>query len=76
MKPVKLLITLLLAALPTLLRAQADTSVFALLDLTRPGLERVAALHAAGDERAAAEALLDYYRHRTGVVCPDVNLSK
>ena len=36
MKPVKLLITLLLAALPALLRAQADTSVFALLDLTRP----------------------------------------
>ena len=75
MKPVKLLITLLLAALPALLRAQADTSVFALLDLMRPGLERVAALHAAGDERAAAEALLDYYRHRTGVVCPDVDLS-
>jgi len=68
MKPVKLLIALLLAVLPSLMRVQADTSVFSLLDLTRPGLERVAALHAAGDERAAAGALLDYYRHRTAVV--------
>ena len=70
MKPVKLLIALLLALLPSLMRVQADTTVFALLDLTRPGLERVAELHAAGDDKAAAEALLDYYRRRTGVVCP------
>ena len=57
MKPVKLLIALLLALLPSLMRVQADTTVFALLDLTRPGLERVAELHAAGDDKAAAEAL-------------------
>lgn len=75
MKPVKILFALLLAALPAALRAQADTSVFALLDLARPGLEHVAELHAAGDDTAAAETLLDYYRHRTGVVCPDVDLA-
>ena len=73
MKPVKLLIALLLALLPSLMRVQADTTVFALLDLTRPGLERVAELHAAGADKAAAEALLDYYRRRTGVVCPDAD---
>ena len=75
MKPVKLLIALLLAVLPSLMRVQADTSVFSLLDLTRPGLERIAALHAAGDDTAAAEALLDYYRRRTGVVCPEADLT-
>ena len=75
MKPLKLLFALLLATQPVVLRAQADTSVFALLDLTRPGLERVAELHAAGSDPAAAEALLDYYRRRTGVVSPDVDLA-
>ena len=75
MKPIKLLIALLLAAGPSPLRAQTDTTVFSLLDLARPGLERVAALHAAGDDTAAAEALLDYYRRRTGVVCPEANLA-
>ena len=75
MKPIKLLIALLLAAGLSPLRAQTDTTVFSLLDLARPGLERVAALHAAGDDTAAAEALLDYYRRRTGVVCPEANLA-
>ena len=75
MKPIKLLIALLLAAGPSPLRAQTDTTVFSLLDLARPGLERVAALHAAGDDKATAEALLDYYRRRTGVVCPEANLA-
>ena len=75
MKPIKLLIALLLAAGPSPLRAQTDTTVFSLLDLARPGLERVAALHAAGDDTAAAEALLDYYRRRTGVICPEANLA-
>ena len=32
----------------------ADTTVFALLDLTRPGLERVDSLHAAGNDPEAA----------------------
>ena len=52
----------------------ADTTVFALLDLSRPGLERVDSLHAAGNDPEAARALLAYYRSRTGVVCPEVNL--
>lgn len=82
MKTFRLLLILLTAALcgPRTLAAsapadaQADTTLFALLDLTRPGLERVAERHAAGDDRAAAEALLDYYRTRQGVRFPDVDL--
>ena len=54
-----------ITALPALLRAQADTSVFALLDLTRPGLERVAALHAAGAHRRNAVALLRHTAPRS-----------
>ena len=54
--------------------ACGDTTVFALLDLSRPGLERVARFHTAGDDQAAAQALLEYFRTRRGVVCPDVDL--
>lgn len=75
MNPAKLLTSLLLAALPALCGAQSDTTVFGLLDLTRPGLERVAGLHRAGDDTSAAEALLTYYRDRASVVCPDVDLA-
>lgn len=73
MKPLILLFTLFCCAAPPTLAAQTDTTLFALLDLERPGLERVAALHNAGDQTAAAEALLDYYRHRTQVASPDVD---
>ncbi len=63
------------AALPENRAGMAsDTTVFALLDLSRPGLERVARLHAAGDDQAAAQALLEYFRTRRGVVCPEVDL--
>ncbi len=45
--------------------------VWGLLDLQYPGLEKVASLHASGDDAGAAAALLDYYRTRTGVVTPE-----
>ncbi len=48
------------------------SEVFGLLDLTRPGLERVQALHVSGDDAAAASALLDYYRARKDVRTPEI----
>ena len=47
--------------------AQAKDSaseVFSLLNLDFPGLEEVIALHIAGIEDIAAQALLNYYLHR------------
>lgn len=52
------------------------TEVFDLLDLDRPGLEQVKALHQQGKDSDAAKALLDYYRNRKGISTPDVNLKK
>ena len=72
MKTAKLLAPLLalLFGLPGM--AQTDSTAFALLDLSRPGLEEVARYHAAGDDTAAADALLAYFRNRTSVRCPGV----
>lgn len=57
--------------------AQAlKSEVFRLLDLDYPGLEKVKALHHSGDDQQATEALLVYYRNRTAVKHPDVNLLK
>lgn len=46
--------------------------VFDLLDLDRPGMENVKALHAEGKDAEAAQALLTYYKTRTGVRTPDI----
>ena len=52
-----------------------DKSVFELLDLSRPGLEKVKAAYAEGDAERAAEELLTYYRSRTGISTPDLDLN-
>ena len=72
MKTAKLLAPLLALLLVLPGMAQTDSTVFALLDLTRPGLEEVARYHAAGNDPAAADALLAYFRNRTSVRCPGV----
>ncbi|WP_300257534.1 heparin-sulfate lyase HepC [uncultured Alistipes sp.] len=75
MKTVKtfaLLLPLLLAFTTRNAQARHAASAFDLLDLARPGLEEVARLHSAGDDAAAAEALLEYFRLRRGIVCPGV----
>ena len=64
MKTAKLLAPLLALLLVLPGMAQTDSTVFALLDLTRPGLEEVARYHAAGNDPAAADALLAYFRNR------------
>lgn len=46
--------------------------VFDLLNLDYKGLEQVKALHAQGDDAAAAAALLDYYRGRKDICTPEI----
>ena len=53
-----------------------QTKVFELLDLDRPGLEKVKSLHQTGKDEEAAAALLDYYRTRIAIKHPTVNLEK
>ena len=45
---------------------------FDLLNLDYPGLEEVKALHEDGKDSLAAVSLLDYYRHRTGILTPEI----
>lgn len=52
-----------------------DKSVFELLDLNRPGLEKVKAAYIDGDADRAARELLTYYRSRTGISTPDLDLN-
>ena len=55
---------------------ELNTEVFSLLNLDYPGLEQVKELHTAGKDSAAAVSLLDYYRNRTGISTPEINLKK
>ena len=52
---------------------ELKSEVFDLLNLERPGMEDVKALHQQGNDLEAAQALLKYYRTRTGVRTIDVN---
>ena len=76
-KTFKYIILLALACFVGKANAQElKTEVFSLLNLDYPGLEKVKALHQEGKDADAAKALLDYYRARTNVKTPDVNLKK
>ncbi|NDV82120.1 heparin-sulfate lyase HepC [Bacteroides sp. 51] len=55
---------------------QLKPEAFSLLNLDYPGLEKVKTLHEAGKDADAAKALLDYYRGRTAVKHPDIDLTK
>lgn len=52
-----------------------NKSVFALLDLNRPGLEKVKQYCEKSDYDRASKELLKYYRTRKGVVNPDIDLN-
>lgn len=57
-----------LALFPVAAANAADAGkVLELLDLTRPGLEKVAEFHSRGNDSLASAALLDYYKGRRGV---------
>lgn len=55
---------------------ELKSEIFTLLNLDYPGLEKVKSLHQSGKDAEAAKALLDYYRARTNVKTPDINLKK
>lgn len=50
--------------------------VFDLLDMKCRGLEEVAAYYQQGNNKAAAHALLKYYKNRQNIHHPDINLKK
>lgn len=57
------------------LKAQdLNKEMFSILNLNYKGLENVKSLHEAGKDKEAATALLKYYRSRTDVKHPDLNL--
>lgn len=61
-------LVLLFALIQALAVSGADAGrVIGYLDLTRPGLEKVAEYHNNGQDSLASVALLDYYRNRKGV---------
>lgn len=73
----ELLMLIVLFLLPGLATAQElQKDVFSFLNLDYPGLEKVKSLHNAGKDEEAAKALLEYYKNRTGITTPDVNLKK
>ena len=51
-----------------------DTSIFDLLNLDYPGLGKVKSAFESGNNGLAAAELLDYYRNRTNVVNPFIDL--
>lgn len=76
-KTIKCIALLFIACFVSSANAQElKSEVFSLLNLDYPGLEKVKTLHQAGKKEDAAKALLDYYRARTNVKTPDVNLKK
>ncbi len=56
----------------TAMAQELRTDVFGMLDLDYPGLAAVKSLHSEGDDKAAAAALLEYYRGRKGICTPDI----
>ena len=51
---------------------QLQSEVFELIDLDAPAMAEVKSFYEKGNTRKAAEALLKYYKARTGIVTPDI----
>jgi len=74
-KPIIALFTLALVSLNAIAQEKAiSKESFSAIDLTYPGLEKVAQLYQAGQYDDAAKALLSYYRNRKTVKHPDFNV--
>ncbi len=63
---------LLVASVSSVRAQELRAEVFDLLDLDRPGLEKVKADHGKGDDAAAACDLLEYYRARQDIRTPEI----
>lgn len=53
-----------------------DTELFSLLNSDFKGLDVVFKLHQAGKDKEASDALLEYFKKRSSVLNPEVNLGK
>ena len=51
-----------------------EPKLFDIINLDYPGLEKVKSFYEAGEHYYAAHALLEYYRNRTNVTNPNINL--
>lgn len=66
---------LLLTSFPPPIQAKnIEGEFFSLLNLDYPGLEQVKALHKENKDSEAAQALLEYYRNRTGIKNANLNI--
>lgn len=64
---VAICLLLTIGILPTIKGRNADREIFSLLNLDYPGLEQVKKLHLENNDKAALDALVDYYRNRTDI---------
>lgn len=55
-------------------KAEVNQEIFNVLNLDYPGLETVKQLHEEGKDKEAVGSLLEYYKSRTSVINPNVNL--
>lgn len=73
----KYFILILICISSCLVQAQSiNEKVFELLDMDYPGLEKVKEKYLQNNKDAAAQALLEYYKDRKGIVNPDIDLNR
>ena len=76
MKTLKYIIAILFLSIPFGVNSQElRKEVFEMLDLNYPGLEQVKAACDKQEWEKASSALLDYYRNRTSIQHPDIDLN-
>lgn len=75
MKTLRFILVVCFSLFSALIQAQTlRTEVFDLLNLDYPGLEKVKDACGRQQWKEAADHLLDYYRNRSGIVYPDLDL--
>ncbi len=73
---IKICLAFVLAVHSSILKSQTpDKDIFSIINLDYKGLEDVKKLHEAGKDTEACAALLTYYKQRTKIVNPELDLS-